>query len=110
MSIGLKTPQDVQGELAARFKARRLTLNLSQEGAAARSGVSWGSLKRFERTGLIGLNALLKLALVLDFLVDFAGWPYFGENGIRMRGLATSVCGNWRFGYDGGYPSMARLR
>lgn len=71
MSIWLKTPQDVQDELAARFKARRLALNLSQEGLAARAGVSWGSLKRFERTSLIGLNALLKLALVLDFLVDF---------------------------------------
>ena len=71
MAIGLKTPQDVQRELAARFKARRLSLNLSQEGLAARAGVSWGSLKRFERTGLIGLNALLKLALVLDFLADF---------------------------------------
>jgi hypothetical protein len=32
---------------------------------AARSGVSWSSLKRFEYTGLIALDSLLKLALVL---------------------------------------------
>jgi transcriptional regulator with XRE-family HTH domain len=51
MSIELKTPQDVQRELAGRFKARRLSLNLTQEGLAARSGVSWSSLKRFEHTG-----------------------------------------------------------
>jgi transcriptional regulator with XRE-family HTH domain len=71
MSIEIKTPQDVQRELAARFKARRLAMNLSQEGLAHRSGVSWSSLKRFERTGLIALDALLRLALVLDCLRDF---------------------------------------
>jgi transcriptional regulator with XRE-family HTH domain len=71
MSMELKTPVDVQLELAARFKARRLALNLTQQGLAERSGVSWGSLKRFERTGLIALDALLKLALVLDCLGDF---------------------------------------
>ena len=71
MSIELKTPGDVQRELAGRFKARRLALNLTQEGLAARSGVSWSSLKRFEHTGLIALEALLKLALVLGCLTDF---------------------------------------
>lgn len=58
-------------ELAGRFKARRLAMNLSQEGLATRSGVSWGSLKRFERTGLIALDSLLMIALVLDCLGDF---------------------------------------
>jgi transcriptional regulator with XRE-family HTH domain len=67
----LKTPKDVQKELAARFKGRRLSMNLTQEGLAARSGVTWGSLKRFEHTGLIALEALLKLAMVLDCLGDF---------------------------------------
>ena len=71
LSIELKTPQDVLLELAARFKGRRLAVNLSQEGLAARSGVSWGSLKRFERTGLIALDSLLKIASVLDCLSDF---------------------------------------
>ena len=71
MSIELKTPQDVQQELAACFKARRLSMNLTQEGLARRSGVSWSSLKRFESTGLIALEALLKIALVLDCLADF---------------------------------------
>ena len=67
----LKVPRDVQKELAGRFKARRLALNLTQEGLAARSGVSWSSLKRFEHTGLIAFDALLKLAMVLDCLDDF---------------------------------------
>jgi transcriptional regulator with XRE-family HTH domain len=71
LSIELRTPQDMLTEVAGRFKARRLAMNLTQEGVAARSGVSWGSLKRFERTGLIALDALLRVALVLDCLGDF---------------------------------------
>lgn len=71
LSMDIRTPTDVLRELAARFKTRRLALNLTQEGLSERSGVSWGSLKRFERTGLIALDALLKLALVLDCLADF---------------------------------------
>src|SRR3977135_3088095 len=71
LAINLKTPHDVQLEIAGRFKARRLAMNLTQEGLAARSGVSWSSLKRFERTGMIALDSLLKIALVLDCLSDF---------------------------------------
>ena len=71
MSIDLKTPEDVQEELAGRFKARRLSKNLTQEGLAIRSGVSWSSLKRFENKGLIAFGSLLKIALVLDCLADF---------------------------------------
>ena len=67
----MKTLKDVLQELVGRFKARRLALNLTQQGLAERSGVSWGSLKRFERTGLIALGSLLRLALVLDCLADF---------------------------------------
>lgn len=71
MSIELKAPQDILLEIAERFKARRLGMNLSQEGLATRAGVSWSSLKRFERTGLIALDSLLRIALVLDCLGDF---------------------------------------
>lgn len=46
-------------------------MNLTQEGLATRSGVSWSSLKRFERTGLIALDSLLRIALVLECLDDF---------------------------------------
>jgi len=71
LSISIKTPKEVQRELANRLKARRLALNLTQQGLAKRSGVSWGSLKRFESTGLIALDSLLRLALVLGCLADF---------------------------------------
>jgi transcriptional regulator with XRE-family HTH domain len=71
LSVYLRTVQEVQSEIAGRFKARRLAINLTQSDLAARSGVTWSSLKRFERTGLIALDSLLKLARVLDCLDDF---------------------------------------
>lgn len=71
MSFNLKTPKEIQQELAERLKARRLSQNLTQEGLSTRSGVSWGSIKRFERTGQISLDSLLKLCLVLGCLQDF---------------------------------------
>ena len=71
MSIYLKTAQEVQTGIAERFKARRLAMNLTQKELAERSGVTWASLKRFERQGLIALDSLLKLALVLECLDDF---------------------------------------
>jgi transcriptional regulator with XRE-family HTH domain len=71
LTITLKSIWEVQHEFADRFKARRLALNFTQEELAARSGVSWSSLKRFEREGLIALDSLLKIALVLSCLNDF---------------------------------------
>lgn len=73
MSFYLTTVQEVQTGIAARFKARRLAMNLTQRELAARSGVTWASLKRFERQGLISLESLLKLAVVLECLDDFDG-------------------------------------
>ena len=61
----------MQKGIAERFKARRLALNLTQRELAARSGVTFSSLKRFEREGLIALDSLLYLALVLNCLDDF---------------------------------------
>jgi transcriptional regulator with XRE-family HTH domain len=87
MSVELKTPRDVQRELAGRFKARRLEMNLTQEGLATRSGMSWGSLKRFESTGLIALDALLRLALVLGCLGDFDRVCMDGRQNLASKSL-----------------------
>lgn len=58
-------------KLRARFKDKRLFLDLTQSGLSKRSGVSLGSLKRFESSGHISLESLLKLSLVLECLDDF---------------------------------------
>ncbi len=68
-----KAPHDITEELRAKFKARRKSLNYTQDELAIRSGVSLGSLKRFESSGKISLESLLKLALVLECLEDFSG-------------------------------------
>ena len=51
--------------LSVRLRERRLSNNLSQEALASRSGVSLGSLKRFESKGEISLKHLLMLAVAL---------------------------------------------
>lgn len=66
-----KNPTDVLQEIAERFQKLRKQHNYSQQQMAERSGVSLGSIKRFERTGLISLDSLLKVAHVLDALEQF---------------------------------------
>ena len=68
----LKTPYDVSCEIADKVKTRRKLLKLTQATLAERSGVSLGSVKRFERTGEISLSHLLKIAMVLGCLGDFS--------------------------------------
>ncbi|MBQ8251535.1 MAG: helix-turn-helix transcriptional regulator [Alphaproteobacteria bacterium] len=71
MTFILKTPTEIMTDLAFRIKSKRLELNLTQEGICSRSGVSLGSLKRFEATGQISLESLLKLAHAVGALSDF---------------------------------------
>lgn len=65
------TPIEMQHLIAAAAQEKRLSLNLSQKSLAERSGVSFGVVKKFERTGKISLESLLKLALALEALKDF---------------------------------------
>ncbi|MDR0967872.1 MAG: hypothetical protein LBL75_03560 [Rickettsiales bacterium] len=62
---------DKKMELARRFRTRRREGKISQSDMAARSGVSLGSLKRFEGTGEISLSSLLRLSAVLGYENDF---------------------------------------
>jgi transcriptional regulator with XRE-family HTH domain len=67
-----KTSTDIMQELQTKFKERRKSLGYTQNELVTRSGVSLGSLKRFESSGQISLESLLKLALVLECLGDFS--------------------------------------
>lgn len=64
----LRTPTDVASDLASRVRALRLARNWKRDTLAARAGVSAASLKRFERTGKVSLEALLKLCDALERL------------------------------------------
>jgi HTH-type transcriptional regulator/antitoxin HipB len=68
--FALHTPEDVARHLADRIKALRLRRNWKRATLAERSGVSEASVKRFERTGQIALENLLKLAFTLDRLEE----------------------------------------
>ncbi|MBC8120566.1 MAG: helix-turn-helix transcriptional regulator [Gemmatimonadaceae bacterium] len=71
LSFNFDTPKSIVRSLAERARGRRLALGLTQEGLARRSGVSLGTLKRFERTGQISLETLLQLAQVLNAFDGF---------------------------------------
>lgn len=81
MKFGIRqTPSDLLQEIAARHKSIRKQKGFSQSELAKRSGVSLGSLKRFERTGQISLESLLKLIQILDRLEEFDLILKPGEN------------------------------
>lgn len=67
----LKTPASVMRELAQKTQQLRKKTGISQLELSKRSGVSYGSLKRFETSGQISLESLLKLAYFFDRLDDF---------------------------------------
>ncbi len=71
VSILMMTPSEMAHHIAKKLQAKRLFLDLSQQTLSERSGVSFGVLKKFERSGQISLESLLKLALALDSLQDF---------------------------------------
>ena len=66
-----KVPSQILVELAQRSKKLRKHKKLSQQVLATKSGVSLGSLKRFEQNGQISLESLLKIAHLFDKLDDF---------------------------------------
>ena len=70
LALSLYRADDVAGQLQLRFKALRLDQGLTQQGLARRSGVSLGSLKRFEATGQISLESLLHLAQAMGRIDD----------------------------------------
>ncbi|MBI1954181.1 MAG: helix-turn-helix transcriptional regulator [Proteobacteria bacterium] len=65
------TSQEMLKRIAEKARAKRLSLDLSQKTLSEKSGVSYGVLKKFERTGQISLESLLKLALALGSMSDF---------------------------------------
>jgi transcriptional regulator with XRE-family HTH domain len=61
----LKTVHELAGGVAVRLRMVRLDADLTQAGLAARSGVTLASLRRFETTGQIALESLVRLAQAL---------------------------------------------
>ena len=74
------TPTEVSKNLANRFRILRKKRKISQQEMAERSGVSLGSLKRFENSGKISLESLLKLMHLLGRLNEIDSILIIDEN------------------------------
>ena len=61
-----KTWTEINNNIAQKIVRLRKRKKITQKQLAARSGVSLGSLKRFEQSGEISLQSLTKIAIALD--------------------------------------------
>ena len=68
--LNIKTPKEIQLEIAKNVKKRK-ELKLTQEEFSKKSGVSFGSIKRFENTGEISLFSLIKIVIILECEDEF---------------------------------------
>ncbi len=66
-----KTPNDIAKELIEKIKQHRKKLKISQAQLASKSGVSLGSIKRFESKYEISLNSFIKILIALNLEQDF---------------------------------------
>ena len=75
-----ETAEELDQKLAQRVRNIRKRRSISQEKLASMSGVSYGSIKRFETSGQISLISLTKIAIALDIADDirnlFTTVPY----------------------------------
>lgn len=69
--IELDNILSIKQGISDRLRNTRKSIKMSQGVLSQRSGVSLGSIKRFEQTGEISLSSLLKLAMVLGYENDF---------------------------------------
>ena len=61
-----KTWNEIDNDIANRMVKLRKRRKITQKALAAKSGVSLGSIKRFEQSGEISLQSLTKLEIALE--------------------------------------------
>jgi len=69
--LNQKTPNEIAKSLVEKIKQQRKKLKISQSILAQKSGVSLGSIKRFETKYEISLQSFIKIAIALDLDSDF---------------------------------------
>lgn len=62
----MKTPNEIDKMIAERIRVIRKRRKISQKKLSEKSGVSLGSVKRFEQSGEISLSALTKISIALE--------------------------------------------
>lgn len=68
-----KTPGEIDKIIAERIRNIRKRRQLSQKRLSEKSGVSLGSVKRFETSGEISLISLTKIAIALEISDELEG-------------------------------------
>lgn len=75
-----ETAEELDQKLAGRIRNIRKRRSISQQKLADMSGVSYGSIKRFETTGQISLISLTRIAMALGIADElrniFSQVPY----------------------------------
>jgi len=66
--IAFMTPSRAKKALAVNMKEHRLALNLTQVGLSERAGVQLGTLRKFEQSGDISVENLVKLMMIIGGL------------------------------------------
>lgn len=66
INLTQRTYNEINNGIARRVVALRKRKKISQAALAKKSGVSFGSIKRFEQTGEISLSSLTKIAIALN--------------------------------------------
>ena len=69
--IQTRTIKSVMTDLVNRIVMRRKESKISQTKLSALSGVSFASIRRFEKIGEISLASLIKIANALGYIEDF---------------------------------------
>lgn len=66
-----KSPKEIMILLSKNIIALRKQVKMSQRELSERSGVAYASVRKFESTGIISLESLLKICEALKRLTDF---------------------------------------
>ena len=95
-----ETAEELDKKLAQRVRNIRKRRAISQERLASMSGVSYGSIKRFESSGQISLISLTKIAMALDIADElrniFTQVPYRDiQEVIKETRIAKGAMHKW---------------
>ena len=70
MYFSLNTPSEIAQKTAAKMKSIRKRKKITQKQLAARSNVSYATLRKFEKTGKISLDSFIKLCMELGVVQE----------------------------------------
>lgn len=85
-----KVPSDILISMAQNVSKLRKEKGWTQPDLAEKSGVSFGSIKRFERSGQISFESLLKIVEALGRLSEFENLLNLSKDNQRIKQLFNS--------------------